>query len=69
MFCKNCGTEIKEGKFCPNCGKEVYENDNTYTKVKLLNDEEHVLEVAKLISGNEVSEAAIDTAKELISKK
>ena len=28
MFCKNCGTEIKEGKFCPNCGKEVYENDN-----------------------------------------
>ena len=48
---------------------KVYENDNTYTKVKLLNDEEHVLEVAKLISGNEVSEAAIDTAKELISKK
>ena len=24
MFCKNCGTEIKEGvKFCPRCGKAV----------------------------------------------
>ena len=23
MFCKNCGAEIKDGKFCSNCGTEV----------------------------------------------
>ena len=28
MFCKNCGTEIKEGRFCPNCGVEVCEIEN-----------------------------------------
>ena len=28
MFCKNCGAEIKEGKFCPNCGVEVCEIEN-----------------------------------------
>ena len=25
MFCKNCGSEIKEGKFCVNCGSKVDE--------------------------------------------
>lgn len=45
------------------------EDNNTYTKIKLLNEQEHIKEVAKLISGNEVSEASIEAAKELIVKK
>lgn len=45
------------------------ENNETYTKVTLLNEDEHVLEVAKLISGNEVSEASILASKELIGNK
>ena len=54
----------------PNFFKSWYvENDNTYTQVNLLNDNEHVIEVAKLISGNDVSEASISAAKELIGNK
>ena len=45
------------------------ENDNTFTQVNLLNEEEHIIEVAKLISGNEVSEASIEAARELIGNK
>ena len=45
------------------------ENDNTYTQVNLLNENEHVVEVAKLISGNDVSEASLSAAKELIGNK
>ena len=45
------------------------ENNETYTKVTLLSEDEHVIEVAKLISGNEVSEAAIEASKELIGNK
>lgn len=48
--------------------KEFKDND-TSTIVKLLNDEEHIIEVAKLISGADVSEAAIEASKELITKK
>ena len=48
--------------------KHVVNND-TFTKVTLLTDEEHIVEVAKLISGNEVSDASIQAAKELIVKK
>mgnify|MGYP006333146869 CR=1 FL=1 len=38
-------------------------------EVTLLSEDEHVIEVAKLISGNEVSEAAIEASKELIGNK
>ena len=48
--------------------KKITEND-TSTIIKLLNEDEHVIEIAKLISGNEISEASIEAAKQLIVKK
>ena len=47
----------------------MIKNNDTFTKINLLTDEEHIVEVAKLISGNEVSDASIQAAKELIVKK
>jgi len=48
---------------------KVIKNNDTFTKINLLTDEEHINEIAKLISGNEISEATIEAAKELIVKK
>lgn len=48
--------------------KKIIDN-NTTTIIKVLNKNEHIMEVAKLISGNEVSDASIEAAKQLIVKK
>jgi len=40
--------------------------DSTITRVKLLSDDERVLEVARLLSGSEVTEAAVKNARELL---
>jgi DNA repair protein RecN (Recombination protein N) len=43
------------------------ETDNsTFTRVKLLSSEERILEVARLLSGSEVTETAIKNARELL---
>lgn len=42
-------------------------NDRSVTLVKLLNEEERVKEVAKLLSGENVTEAGLNSARELIS--
>jgi DNA repair protein RecN (Recombination protein N) len=47
----------------------VYKDDtenSTFTRVKLLTHEERILEVARLLSGSEVTETAIENARELI---
>lgn len=41
-------------------------DDSTFTRVKLLTGEERVLEVARLLSGSEVTEAAMKNARELL---
>lgn len=43
------------------------EGDKTYTKIHKLNNNERVMEVAKLLSGERVTDASIKSAKELIS--
>ena len=40
--------------------------DSTFTRVKLLTREERIMEVARLLSGSEVTDAAIRNAKELL---
>jgi DNA repair protein RecN (Recombination protein N) len=48
----------------------VYKLDNekaTYTHIKLLNPEERVLEIARMLSGEELTDAAIRNARELMS--
>ena len=48
----------------------VYKQDNekaTYTHIKLLNPEERILEIARMLSGEELTDAAIRNARELMS--
>ncbi|MDP4273889.1 MAG: DNA repair protein RecN [Bacteroidota bacterium] len=48
----------------------VYKKDNnhtTYTQVRLLQPEERVMEIAKMLSGEKMTAAAIDNAKTLLS--
>jgi DNA repair protein RecN (Recombination protein N) len=40
--------------------------DSTYTRVKLLSPDERILEVARLLSGSEVTETALKNARELL---
>jgi DNA repair protein RecN (Recombination protein N) len=41
-------------------------DDSTFTRVKLLSPDERILEVARLLSGSEVTETAIKNARELL---
>jgi len=45
--------------------KEI-KNDFTYTQIKRLNQEERILEIAKMLSGENPKESAIQNAKELL---
>ena len=50
----------------------VYKADDdttTLTHVKTLNTEEHVMEIARMLSGKDVNQAAIESAKSLIGIK
>ena len=42
------------------------DNDTTSTSIKLLNDDERVVEIAKMLSGENVTEAAFENAKDLL---
>ena len=49
----------------------VYKENNhetSITQIKLLNKEERILEIAKMLSGEKISDAAIVNAKHLLSK-
>ncbi len=43
--------------------------DKTYTNIRILSMEERILEIAKMLSGDNPSEIAMETAKELIKSK
>ena len=42
------------------------DNDTTTTNIKLLNDDERIVEIAKMLSGESVTEAAFENAKDLL---
>ena len=46
--------------------EKVEENNNTYTKMKILEENEKVYEVARLMSGENVTDSSIEAAKQLI---
>ncbi|HOT88967.1 MAG TPA: DNA repair protein RecN, partial [Bacteroidales bacterium] len=48
--------------------KEINQN-TTFTRIKNLNQEERVEEIAKMLSGNELSKAAVENAKVLLKNK
>lgn len=45
------------------------ENEKTYTEVKIINFDEKINEIAKMIGGENVTESAFISAKELIGNK
>ena len=50
---------------------KVYKTDNdieTLTSVSTLNDEERIMEIARMLSGRELNQAAIENAKSLINQ-
>jgi DNA repair protein RecN (Recombination protein N) len=47
----------------------IYKEETTHrtnTRIKRLNEEERILEIAKMLSGENISEASLANAKELI---
>jgi DNA repair protein RecN (Recombination protein N) len=47
---------------------KIIDNNGTNTEIKLLDKSERILEIAKLLSGKIISEAAITNAKELLNQ-
>lgn len=47
---------------------KLIKNDFTYTQIKKLNTEERVLEIAKMLSGENPKESALQNAKELLQE-
>jgi DNA repair protein RecN (Recombination protein N) len=45
--------------------KEI-ENSRTYTKAKMLNEEEHIEEIARMISGEKITKSALEHARNLV---
>ncbi|GAA5521749.1 DNA repair protein RecN [Aliifodinibius salicampi] len=48
--------------------EKVEEKDRTVSRIKPLDNDEHIHEVATLMSGEEITDAAIESAQELIEK-
>ena len=51
---------------------KVYKTENhhsTITEIKQLNDDERIQEIAKMLSGEALTESAISNARELLSLK
>jgi len=42
-------------------------NNKTYSRIRILNSEEKIVEIAKMLSADNISDAAMQTAKELIA--
>lgn len=47
---------------------KVHDQEKSTSRIKELDGDEHVQEVAKMISGNEVTSASLDSARELIAR-
>ena len=47
---------------------KMEEHERTITRILSLSDEEHIKEVASLMSGSEITESALSSARELIEK-
>jgi len=48
---------------------KLSDKDMAHSNIKMLNDEERVDEIAKMLSGEEMSEAAVENARELLRSK
>lgn len=64
-------THLPQVAACATSHKKVYKSDNessTLTHVIALNNDEHVMEIARMLSGKDLDEAAINNARSLINQ-
>ena len=64
-------THLPQVAACATGHKKVYKSDNeqgTFTSVASLDNNEHVMEIARMLSGKDLDEAAINNAKSLINQ-
>jgi len=64
-------THLPQVAACASSHKKVYKNDNeqgTLTSVAALNSDEHVMEIARMLSGKDLDDAAVNNAKSLINQ-
>lgn len=64
-------THLPQVAACATDHKKVYKSDNeqgTVTSVANLNNDEHVMEIARMLSGKDLDDAAISNAKSLINQ-
>lgn len=64
-------THLPQVAACASSHKKVYKSDNeqgTVTSVITLGDDEHVMEIARMLSGKDLDEAAVNNAKSLIKQ-
>lgn len=64
-------THLPQVAACASDHKKVYKSDNengTVTSVITLDEEQHVMEIARMLSGKDLDEAAVNNAKSLINQ-
>jgi len=49
MYCKECGAEIKEGKFCQNCGTKIETVNSKQESIEERKSEMNIHKLAILI--------------------
>lgn len=62
-------THLPQVAACGDHHMRVFKSDTdveTLTSVEMLNEQEHVIEIARMLSGKELNQAAIDNAKSLL---
>ncbi len=65
-------THLPQIASCGTTHYKVYkqhDNNETVTRIKMLTDEERIEEIAQMLSGNNVSEAAVRNARELLGSQ
>ena len=55
-----------EGKWIRDFVSKKVENGKTFTQIRMLNEEDKVCEIAKMIGGDNLSDVAIDNSREMV---
>ena len=73
MNCMNCGAFLTDSDldYCPNCGYNVLiqkkvEQGRTFTEIEPLDENGRVHALAKIISGDHITDLSLANAKEMI---
>ena len=54
------------GRFAPDSGIDLVENERTFTKMKKLDFEDRVEEIARLMSGTRITKLTLENARDML---